>query len=387
MKACGVIVEYNPFHNGHLYHIKTARKKSQADVVIAVMSGNFLQRGEPAVVDKWQRADAALAHGVDLVIELPIQYACQAADIFAKGGIKTLAALQCDSLCFGTDYDATFDYNAFGQQLNRQSAEIKALFQRKADQKKTYPQIMQEVYQELFNLPQVNQMLPNHILGLSYAKENAQLQNPMNLIAIKRQKAGYHDIQITDGKIASATAIRKLLQEDGDISNFVPTKTKQSVEKYSVDWHNFWPYLRYRLMSSSLEDLLILYQMESGLALKMQQTALNTTDFTDFLSQVKSKHYTLTRIQRQLCYILLNITRAEMQLAWSDNYLRILGFNRKGQKYLNQLKKVIPWPLLAKIGKSGANQVPLTLRADEIYRLASKDISEQNFGRRPLKLN
>ena len=128
MKACGVIVEYNPFHNGHLYHLKKAREESQADVMVAVMSGNFLQRGEPAVVDKWQRAQAALSNGADLVVELPFQYACQAADIFAKGSVQTLAQLQCDSLCFGTDYETSFDYNYFGRQLNFRAEEIAALF-------------------------------------------------------------------------------------------------------------------------------------------------------------------------------------------------------------------------------------------------------------------
>lgn len=385
MKSCGVIVEYNPFHNGHLYHVAKARDVSQADVVIAVMSGNFLQRGEPAVIDKWQRAKAALANGVDLVIELPFQYACQAADIFAKGGIKTLAALQCDSFCFGTDYETDFDYPHFGQQLNQYAPEIETLFQKKADQKKTYPQIMQEVYQELFNLPQVKQVLPNHILGLSYAKENAQLQKPMNLIAIKRQKAGYHDLHIADEKIASATAIRKLLHENRDISDFVPMDTKTDLSHYFVSWNDFWPYLRYRLMSSTIAELSAIYQMELSLALKMQETALYTDDFALFMQKVKSKHYTMTRIQRQLCYVLLNTTSKEMNRAWSANYLRILGFNAIGQKYLNQIKKTTVWPLLARVGKSGANQIPLTLRGDGIYRLANKKIVEQNFGRMPLK--
>lgn len=387
MKACGVIVEYNPFHNGHLYHLKKAREKSQADVMVAVMSGNFLQRGEPAVVDKWQRAQAALSNGADLVVELPFQYACQAADIFAKGSVQTLAQLQCDSLCFGTDYETSFDYNYFGRQLNFRAEEVAALFKEKADQKRTYPQIMQEVYQTLFALPPVEQVLPNHILGLSYAKENAQLQKPMNLIAIKRQKAGYHDLAVTDEKIASATAIRRLLAANENVADFVPKEMAQALKQPNISWQQFWPYLRYRLISSTVEELLAIYQMELGLALKLKEVAAKQSEFTTFLKDVKSKHFTVTRIQRQLCYVLLNIRTEEITNAWENNYLRILGFTANGQKYLNQSKKNVTWPILARVGKSGAKQVPLTLRSDEVYRLASKEIKEQNFGQMPLIVN
>lgn len=387
MRACGVIVEYNPFHNGHLYHVKKAREKSQADVIIAVMSGNFLQRGEPAIVDKWQRAQVALSNGVDIVVELPFQYACQAADIFAKGSVQTLAQLRCESLCFGTDYDTSFDYNYFGEQLILRTEEIKSLFEEKAYQKKTYPQIMQEVYQTLFNLSPVDQILPNHILGLSYAKKNAQLENPMYLIAIKRQKAGYHDIEITDEKIASATAIRQLLAAKKNIADFVPNEMALALKMPNISWQQFWPYLRYRILSSTVDELLTIYQMELGLALKLQEVAAKQSDFTIFLAKVKSKHFTVTHIQRVLCYILLNIRTEEITNAWDNNYLRILGFTAEGQKYLNSIKKTVSWPILARVGKSGNKQVPLTLRSDEIYRLASKEIQEQNFGRMPLKLN
>ena len=128
MQACGLIVEYNPFHNGHLYHAKKARELSGAQVIVAVMSGNFLQRGEPALVDKWQRAQAAVANGVDLVIELPVEWAVQAADYFAYGGIQLLSAIGCQSVCFGTDADNPFDYQAFGQQYYTQKVQIDAAF-------------------------------------------------------------------------------------------------------------------------------------------------------------------------------------------------------------------------------------------------------------------
>ena len=115
MRSCGIVVEYNPFHNGHRYHAEKARELSGADVVVAVMSGNFLQRGEPAIIDKWARTKTALQNGVDLVVELPFSWAVQSADYFARGSIKLLQALKCDALCFGTDSDSLFDYAEYGR--------------------------------------------------------------------------------------------------------------------------------------------------------------------------------------------------------------------------------------------------------------------------------
>ena len=128
MKACGIIVEYNPFHNGHRYHAQQARQQSGAEVVIAIMSGNFLQRGEPALLDKWARTEEALQNGVDLVIELPTAWSVQSADYFANGGIKLLQALQCESLCFGTDSTSAIDYAAFGQFVQENQSLIDQTF-------------------------------------------------------------------------------------------------------------------------------------------------------------------------------------------------------------------------------------------------------------------
>ena len=181
MKACGIIVEYNPFHNGHRYHAQQARQQSGAEVVIAIMSGNFLQRGEPALLDKWARAEEALQNGVDLVIELPTAWSVQSADYFAKGGIKLLQALQCESLCFGTDSTSAIDYAAFGQFVQENQSLIDQTFHALTDKQLSYPQKMTAVFRQVYPESRFDFSSPNHILGMSYAKENATYPTPMTL--------------------------------------------------------------------------------------------------------------------------------------------------------------------------------------------------------------
>ncbi|XBG82552.1 nucleotidyltransferase family protein [Enterococcus cecorum] len=224
MKACGVIVEYNPFHNGHRYHLEQARPQSQADVMICAMSGNFLQRGEAAIIDKWQRANSALQNGADIVLELPFEWAVQSADYFAQGGVNMLAAIGCEYLCFGTDSHEKIDYQQIGQFLHQRRQQLDQLFHQTADEKLSYAENMIRVFQALeMDIP-FDHKQPNHILGLSYAKANSQLPNPMELLAIERKNSGYHDEGFTSETIASATAIRRGIFCGEEITPYVPSK-------------------------------------------------------------------------------------------------------------------------------------------------------------------
>lgn len=193
MKSCGLIVEYNPFHNGHKYHAAKARQLTEADVVIAVMSGNFLQRGEPAIIDKWLRAEEALLNGIDLVIELPFCWSVQSADYFAKGAIKLLQSIHCETLCFGTDSQSAFNYQEFGDFVTKNQHLIDLTFQSLDEESLNYPQKMTEVFRQIYpdSLPDFSS--PNHILGMSYSKENAGYQHPMKLFPLERKEAHYHD--------------------------------------------------------------------------------------------------------------------------------------------------------------------------------------------------
>lgn len=382
MKSVGIIVEYNPFHNGHAYHAKMARKLTGAEVVIAVMSGNFLQRGEPAIVDKWLRAEAALHNGVDLVIELPVAWSLQAADYFAKGGVKLLQALNCENLCFGTEDATAFDYQGFGRFAWEEQEQVDAAFQQITDQKMTYPQKMNQVYQALFPSLQLSGETPNHILGLTYAKENASYEHPMKLWPLQRQGAAYHNQELTQ-EFASATGIRRALQQGQEVNDWVPKETAVALRQQQVIWEALWPFLRYRLLASRKSDLQGIYQMVEGLESRLRTAAQTTSDFQDFLAQVKSKRYTWTRIQRLLCYTLLNITEDEMQGAWASPSLRVLGYTKQGKAYLHQHKKSLGLPLVSKIGQETSMEQVLTKRSDQLYRLGDVRVPEQNIGRFP----
>lgn len=382
MNSCGIIVEYNPFHNGHAYHAQMARKLSGADVIVAVMSGNFLQRGEPALLDKWTRAKEALANGVDLVIELPFCWSVQAADYFAKGAIHLLEAAGCTSLCFGTDSDPDFDYAQFGYYSMAHQAEIDRLFQA-LPQELSYPEKMTAVFRELYPGITLDFASPNHILGLSYAKENARCTTPMKLLPLARTGAGYLEKASAHPTIASATEIRQRRLDGRSLEQFVPLETAADLKLWSCDWEAFWPFLKYRLLSETPKALAELYQVAEGIEYRLKEAASSVT-FAEFLERVKTRRYTRTRLQRLAVYLLANVTAEQIKRQQEHSALRILGFTEKGQDYLKQLKKQTSLPIITRFGKEAASEQALNLRADQIYQLAGA--SEQNFGRNPWRI-
>lgn len=383
MKSCGLIVEYNPFHNGHKLHAEKARALTQAEVVIAVMSGNFLQRGEPAIIDKWRRCREALANGADLVIELPFCYAVQSADYFAKGTVGILQQIGCEALCFGTDGQETFDYQAFGKFSKDSQKRIDEAFQSLKSSGMSYPQKMREVFQKLYPAIGLQSGAPNHILGLSYAKENAGYLAPMRLFPIQREKAAYLDADVHDSEIASATAVRRLALDGKSPRSLVPKETLEDLkESYLMDWEKFWPFLRYKIFSSSPEELRMIYQMREGLEHRIIQLAGTGRNFRDFAEKLKSKRYTWVRLQRLLTYVLGNVSEAEISSGQADDGLRILGFTEAGQTFIREHRD-LPW--ISRFGKKEGEKLSLDLKMDKLYQMADPSIPEQNFGRHPIR--
>jgi predicted nucleotidyltransferase len=385
MKACGIVVEYNPFHNGHKFHAQEARKKSGAEVVVAVMSGNFLQRGEPAIIDKWQRARGALENGVDLVVELPPAWSVQSADFFAKGAVKILHSLGCSSLCFGTDAPEPFDYEAFARFEENNQELIDQLFQENASENQTYTQKMHRAFAAVYPEFLTEARLPNHILGMRYAWENLQYPTPMKLFPIPRKQAAYHSQELPHGEIASATAIRQAVKSGQEIQAYVPQSVGKDLLGPWVDWETFWPLLQYQLIATPLEQLKTRYQVTEGLEYRIKD-CLHASSFADFMALLKTKRYTRARLQRLMCYLLFQATSEEVHQAQKDTGIRILGFTPAGQSYLKQVKKASSLPLLSKFGKKESERFGYSLRVDQIYQLASPKIAEQNFGCSPIFL-
>ncbi|MDR1012780.1 MAG: nucleotidyltransferase family protein, partial [Lactobacillales bacterium] len=283
MKSVGLIVEYNPFHNGHKYHAKKAKEQANADVVVAIMSGNFLQRGEPAIIDKWQRAKAALLNGVDLVIELPVKFAVQAADYFAKSSVYFLQKLKVDALVFGTDIalKKSIDYEIFGRKIIAQQKQIDKYFKKLKKTKQSFSMQMSVVYNHFFPEMQLNFTSPNHLLGLTYARENAKYQTPMKIIAIPRIGSNFHKIK-TPENFASATVIRKnlLAGEKEKVKNLVPSTTFSSL-KNLVCWEDYFKLLKYCIIRAKTSELLQIYQMNEGFEYRLQEKIKKAKNFTD----------------------------------------------------------------------------------------------------------
>lgn len=385
MKSVGLIVEYNPFHNGHIYHIKEAKRRAKADVVVAVMSGNFVQRGMPALIDKWKRAEIALKYGVDLIIELPVEISVQSADYFARGSISLLQKLGIDTLVFGTDVksNSSFDYEEFGKKVLMQQDKMDKYFQTLQAMSQSYPAQMTAVYRHFFPEISLDFSSPNHILGLTYARENARHDQPMKILALPRQKNFFYNKDNLK-KVASATDIRDkiILGEKETVQDFIPSEMLNLLET-SVSWEDYFPFLKYRILSSTFIDLLQIYQMNEELEYRVQAKIQKTSNFSELINKLKTKRYTQNRLQRLLVYTLIGIKKELLIKGDREIPIRILGFTDKGRQFLKEKKQEKTLPFISKIG-SKVNGMELTLRADKIYQLGSKEILEQNYGRIPI---
>lgn len=379
MKALGVIVEYNPFHNGHYFHIEAAKQEAQPDVIIAVMSGNFLQRGEPALVNKWYRTEMALRQGIDIVIELPYRFATQKAETFALGAVSILNALYCDTLCFGSEHGEIEAFHKTKAFIEKNEDKYQLSIHQNIKNGISYPSALNQAFTELIPTEDmVNLSKPNNILGYHYIEAIDKLKSTIKPLTIKRKNAEYHDEHFSSETIASATSIRKAIFSDSpdqDISRFIPSPTQDLLLRYIQtytnfhQWENYWPLLKYRLLQSSPTDLREIYEVEEGLENRLKKMALNSKSFQDFMQKVKTKRYTWTRLQRACLHILTNTKKVEMLTdKMTPSYLRLLGMTETGRRYLNERKKDISLPLVTKVAAFQDNyDLSLDMKVAQIY--------------------
>ncbi|KRM72862.1 nucleotidyltransferase [Lacticaseibacillus brantae] len=376
MRAVGLIAEFNPLHFGHVYALEQARQRTGADVVVVVMSGNFVQRGEPAILDKWHRAKLALAHGADLVVELPVTDAVQAADEFAQGAFAHLEALGVDQLVFGTE-NPTLDYMALAQAIDTQAPQTD-LFR---DFTQTYASQVNRYFQTITDH---DLTASNTILGLTYARANARLRQPLTLIPIARQGVA-HDAEYSVDGYMSASAIRQAVW-NGDEAVGVPTDTALALkQRNQMQWNRLYPLLKYRLQTSRIEELQAIYTMSEGLEYRLTQQVASAFGFEDFLTAVKSKRYTFARLRRLALYTLLNLTTTEVKWAQTHRFLHVLGFTSTGREYLHQVKKSISLPLVTRVSQAmvaPTRRLALVHRSDQILALSGP----QNFGHPPIMI-
>ncbi len=318
MQATGIIVEYNPFHHGHLYHLQQAKALAPTNVLVAVMSGNFVQRGEPAIIDKWARTKQALQAGVDLVIELPFIYTNQSARQFASGAIKYLELLQVSQVVFGSETNNLAELQ-----------EISSL--------KINPDNFKDIMKQGYAYPKAYGLLashigPNDILAISYLQ--ALVDTTIKPRTILRVENDYHDQKLT-GPISSATAIRQALLNKQSVHAQTPM-SEVLTDQQLLSLSDYYPFISHQLITNP--NLAQIALMSEGIENQLRKNALQHFNYFDFLAAAVSKRYTKARINRILVNVLVNLTKTELQAAQTELPLRVLGFSTLGQAYLHQLK-------------------------------------------------
>ena len=353
-EVLGVIAEYNPFHNGHLYHIQKTKELTGAKYVVCVMSGNFVQRGNTSIVDKWKKTEMALANGVDLIIELPTVYSVASAENFAQGAVRILDNLGVvDTISFGTETDDFAALNNIANILVDEPREYTNMLKKYLKNGESFPRAREEALIEYLNDDKrYNDILrsPNNILWIEYLKALKKLKSQIAPVAIKREKVFYNDNYIVDD-FASATAIRKLMI-DKDFTGLIKVVPRACYDvlskEYEVgnivfDIQSFEKEILYTLRKMKVEEIAELPDVTEGLEHSFKNAANYCNNIYDFINIVKTKRYTQTRIQRILIFALLGITKKDIQVAKKVvPYARILGFNSKGKMLLSGISQRNP---------------------------------------------
>ena len=353
-KVLGIVAEYNPFHNGHLFHLEESKKITGATYTIAVMSGNFTQRGSTSLIDKWSKAKSAIENGIDLVIELPVLYSISSAENFAEGAIKILNSLGVvDYISFGAETSNIDILDKVANILYREPKEFKSILSHELEKGISFPKARENALLMYLNdIKTYSNVLssPNNILGIEYLKALKKYKSSIIPICVHRYEAEYNDISYT-GNIASSTAIRNIVKNNGlnILANLMPPYSYSSlIDSIKVghvvpDISVFEREIIYNLRKMSLADIANLPDINEGLENAIKNAANSCNSIVEFLNIIKSKRYTNTRIQRILLYSLLGISKKDMQISKKINpYIRVLGFNERGKFIVSEVTKANP---------------------------------------------
>jgi len=360
MQSVGIIAEYNPFHHGHFYHIQKIKEKYPDAIIIATVAGNFTQRGECAIIDKWKKTEIVLQAGVDLVIELPFPFATQSADFFSYGAITILEKLHVDKVIFGSESDRIEDLElvARTQVENEDFDHLVKVYSKLGE---NYPTALSNA---LFDLTGKRIVTPNDLLGISYLKTIIENHYHIQAETMKRE-SDFHSRSLSS---CSATAIREALKKNVEVSSSVPDFAYPYLAEGLHFLNDYFPYLKYKILTE--DDLSKYHLVEEGIDQKLKKEILNADSFEALISRIKSKRYTHNRLQRTLNAILCNFTKEKAEQFREVPYLRILGFSQKGRSYLNQVKKDVDVPIISKMTKNKDPMLAFELETTKIYALS-----------------
>lgn len=378
----GIVAEYNPFHNGHLSHLQKVKEMFPESPIVLVLGGNFTQRGEVSLLDKWTKTKIALNYGIDLVVELPFPFAVASADIFAEGAMELLHHLGVTDFVFGSETD---DIEGIKQLVEVQlhHPDFNSLVQVYLRMGYNYPTALSKSLEEITGH---TYKLPNDILGISYVKAIKKNNYQIEPHTIKRTN-DYHSKELKE--ISSATSIRQALKEKKDIKESVPSLTYHYLKKEELPTiDDYFLFLKYKIITSS--DLTSYQLVDSGLETKIKKAILQSHTFDELINKVKSKNLTYARISRTLIYILCDFTKELAQKFKHVKYIRLLGFSPKGQKYLNTIKKELTIPLINKFTREKDEMLAYEYLVTKVYALVfSKEkgdsLIEKEYKMKPIR--
>lgn len=325
MDVIGIICEYNPFHNGHLYHINKIKEIFKDSTLVLIVNGYFLERGEISILSKEDKTKIALDYGIDLVIELPFVYGTQSADIFANASIKILNELKVNKIVFGSECN---DINLLSKIVDIQLNDINYNTKVKEylDKGLNYPTAMSKslnIKEDISN--------PNDLLAISYIKSIKSNNFDIEPVSIKRTNK-YHDTTSND-TIISASNIREKIKNNMEITSYIPCGIKDSIK--SINYDKLFELLKYKIITDN--DLSKYLTVDEGIENKIKKEIFNSNNIEELINNIKTKRYTYNKISRMLIHILIGLLKSDNNL--DMDYIKILGFNSKGQEYLNSIRK------------------------------------------------
>lgn len=379
MHVTGLITEYNPFHNGHLFHIRRAREVAGADFLIVLMSGSFVQRGAPAIFDKYSRARAALLCGADVVAEMPVTFSTASAREFASYGIALFTALGAvDSICFGSECGEIGPLFQTARLLAQEPEGFKEALGNALRQGKTYPEARAAALSSF--LPGSDLLsTPNNILGIEYCQAVLRQNSPLSCLTIRREGSGYHDSSIS-GTLGSALAVRSALEEQvpaPHLASLVPPCTMESIKKdVPVFLNDFSSLLNYRLLTEKQPEQYA--ELKPELASRMRKLSPSPVSFDERIKELKSRQFTYTGISRALLHLVLGVradAAEDLKAAGYAPYARILGFRKSAAPVLKKIKANSAIPVITKLAGAekkldprAASMLALEIQSSHLYQ-------------------
>lgn len=388
MNITGIITEYNPFHNGHLYHLNEAKSSTKSDGIICIMSGNFVQRGGPAIIDKWKRTEMALNNGVDLVIELPTYYAVSSAEFFAKGSISILNSLGVvNNIFFGSESGDVEKLTKIAKVLTNEDEKFRNILKENLTLGLTFAKAREKSLVEYFKDDEITSLLSssNNILGIEYIKALLRLNSNIEAKTLKREGSSYNDKSLSSS-FSSATSIRETLRSNSSLSqliNSMPSSSYKIFKELQDDNYPFifdedmYSYIKYKIQTNCI-NFNNLYEITEGLDNKIIKEISSSNSYNDLVLKIKSKRYTFSKISRILTHIFIGLDLFNTNELKEENnlYARVLGFNKTGREMLPLIKSNSSIPLITKLPRFNDNPLlELDIQATKAYSILNNKVN------------